>query len=111
MTFINGIRVPAERSEEFVRKWDRGADYVRSQPGLIWTSLHRALDPAGPFQYFTIASWESTAAFRAAISTDWWREYVADFGLSAEPTGFSVSPALCEIVRGAALFGKAQHDA
>ncbi len=29
VTFINGIRVPAECTEEFLVKWDRGADYVR----------------------------------------------------------------------------------
>lgn len=104
VTFINALRVPTDRTEEFLEKWDRGAAYMRAQPGLLWTSLHRNSDLTAPFQYFTIAGWESPETFRAAISTDWWREYVADFGFSSEPTGFGASPALCEIVRGAPPF-------
>ncbi len=104
VTFINAIRVPREREAEFLAKWDRGAEYVRGQPGLIWTSLQRALDPAGPFQYFTVAVWESEASFEAATSTSWWRAYVAEFGLSRDASGFGVTPVLCEVARSGGPF-------
>ena len=99
VTFVNALRVPPEREAEFLEKWDRGAAYVRAQPGLIWTSLHRNLNPEAPSQFFTIAAWESPAAFAAATFTEWWQRYVAEFGFSAEPGGFAASPALCEVVR------------
>lgn len=98
-TFINGLRVPEGREREFLEKWDRGAAYVRSQPGLVWTSLHRAEQPDGPFQFFTVAVWESKEAFAAATSSDWWRRYVEDFGFSASPDGFGATPALCTVAR------------
>lgn len=104
ITFINALRVPRERDTEFLEKWDRGAEYVRSQPGLVWTSLHRALDPDGAFQYFTVAVWESQERFEAATSTAWWRAYVADFGLSRAPTGFGATPSVCEVARGGGPF-------
>ena len=104
VTFVNALRVPAEREREFVEKWDRGAFYVCSQPGLVWTSLHRNLDPSAPFQYFTIAVWESAEAFAAATSTTWWQQFVAEFGFSSEVGGFGAIPALCEIVRSAPPF-------
>lgn len=99
VTFVNALRVPAEREAEFLEKWDRGAAYVRSRSGLVWTSLHRALDASGPFQFFTIAVWQSREAFEAATSTDWWRSYVSEFGFSASPTDFGASPALCGVAR------------
>ncbi len=68
-TFVNALRVPLGCEAEFLEKWDRGAAYVRSQPGLIWTSLHRNLDTNGPFQFFTLAVWQSAETFRAATST------------------------------------------
>ena len=104
VTFINALRVPSEREEEFLEKWDRGAEYVRSQPGLVWTSLHRANDPGGLFQYFTIAVWESGEDFRAATSTEWWQQYVADFGFSSSPSGFGATPNLCSVARAGGPF-------
>ncbi len=104
ITFVNALRVPVERDEEFVTKWDRGAEYVRSQPGLVWTSLHRAVRPGAPFRYFTIAVWESREAFATATSTSWWRSYVADFGISDERSGFGVTPTVSDVVRSGGPF-------
>ena len=99
ITFINALRVPPERDAEFLEKWDRGAEYVRSRPGLVWTSLHRVLDAGTAFQYFTVAVWKSREELTAATSTEWWRSYVSDFGFSPEPDGFGAVPSVCEVAR------------
>ena len=99
ITFVNALRVPRERDAEFLEKWDRGAEYVRSCSGLVWTSLHRVLDRSAPFQYFTIAVWKSREEFAAATSTEWWRSYVSNFGFSSEPDAFGTTPSVCEVAR------------
>ena len=99
VTFINPLRVPAAREDEFLEKWDRGADYVREREGFVSTSLHRSLDKNSRFQYFTVAVWESADHFYRAIASDWWREYVADFGFGPGPDDFAAHPTLCEQVR------------
>ena len=99
MTFINPLVVPAEREKEFLEKWDRGAEYVRGQPGFITTSLHRSVTDGSRFQYFTVARWESREAFSRATASAWWIQYVRDFGFSDEAGGFQAFPTVCEQVR------------
>ena len=103
-TFVNELAVPRRRREEFLEKWDRGASYVRAQPGLLWTSLHESVGGTGALTFFTIAVWESEAAFRAATSTDWWASYVRDFGFGDDAASFRASPRLCRTVRSGGPF-------
>jgi heme-degrading monooxygenase HmoA len=99
VTFINPLSVPPARDAEFLQKWDEGAAYVRTCPGFVSTSLHRSLDPDSPYEYFTIAVWESAEHFLATTSSDWWRDFVARFGLGDSPGDFTAAPHLCEQVR------------
>ena len=98
-TFINPLVVPAAREQEFLDKWDVGAAYVRGRDGFVSTSLHRSLNPNSRFQYFTVAVWQSPEHFYAAMSTEWWRDYVAEFGFGGGPNDFAADPTLCEVVR------------
>ena len=98
-TFINPLIVPADRQEEFLQKWDAGAAYVRACDGFVSTSLHRSLNPNSRFQFFTVAIWESPEHFYRAMSTQWWRDYAADFGFGPGPNDFAAEPTLCEPVR------------
>lgn len=99
VTFINALRVPHEREAEFIETWDRGAAYIRGCAGLIETSLHRSLNPQSPYQFFTVAKWESAEHFAGATNTDWWRQYVSEFGFGDGPNDFGAVPTLCEPVR------------
>ena len=97
ITFVNPLRVPSDRTEEFLRKWRVGADYVSSQPGFVASTLHRSLDSNGTHQFFTVAVWQTREDFDRAVATPWWKSYVGDFGFSDEPDGFAAWPALCTI--------------
>jgi hypothetical protein len=55
--------------------------------------------PDSRFQYVTIAEWESPEHFYRAVSSDWWRDFVARFGFGAGPDDFAAFPTLCEAVR------------
>ena len=89
---INPFEVPEGSSDEdFLRGWERAADYMRQQPGFVSTRLHRALRPDARFRFVNVAEWASPQDFQAAVTSDQFRE-IAQGG----PPG---SPALYEVVR------------
>jgi heme-degrading monooxygenase HmoA len=97
VSFINALKVPLGREDEFRALWDEGASYVSGQPGFVATSLHRTVSANAPCDFYTVAVWETADRFAAATSTDWWRDYVRRFR-SVVP-GFAPSPAVCDIER------------
>jgi heme oxygenase (mycobilin-producing) len=92
VTLINPFEVPdGANDEEFLRGWERAADYMRQQPGFVSTRLCRALAPDARFRFINLAEWASAQDFQAAVGSDAFRE-IAKGG----PPG---SPALYDVVR------------
>ena len=92
VTLINPFEVPeGTDDEDFLRGWQRAADYMREQPGFVSTRLHRALAPDARFRFINIAEWESPDHFRAAVSSEQFREIAKGAGPG--------SPALYEVVQ------------
>ena len=104
MTFVNVLRVPSARESEFVEKWDAGADYVRGQSGLVWTSLHKATSEGDQLRYFTIAVWESREHFATATASEWWRNFSREFGFSSSSADFGAEPSVCDVIRAGGPF-------
>jgi heme oxygenase (mycobilin-producing) len=53
---INPFEVPqATDDEEFLRGWQRAADYMRQQPGFLSSRLHRAIAPDARFRFINVA--------------------------------------------------------
>jgi hypothetical protein len=53
---INPFELPDGASDEdFLRGWERAADYMRQQPGFVSTRLHRALQPDVRFPFINVA--------------------------------------------------------
>ena len=91
---INPFEVPeGTQDEDFLAGWERAADYMRGQPGFLSTRLHRALTDDARFRFINIAEWESPQDFRAAVSSDEFREIAGK--------GSPGAPALYEVVRSA----------
>ena len=89
---INPFEVPdSTDDEEFLRGWQRAADYMRQQPGFVSSRLHRALPPDARFRFVNIAEWESPQDFQAAVTSEEFREIAKGAGPG--------SPALYEVVR------------
>lgn len=89
---INPFEVSAgTNDDEFLRGWERAAEYMRRQPGFVSTRLHRALSPDARFGFVNLAEWESPQAFQAAVSSEEFREIAKGAGPG--------SPALYEVVR------------
>ena len=89
---INPFDVPEETDdEEFLRGWERAADYMRRQPGFLSSRLHRALGPDARFRFVNVAEWESPQDFQAAVTSEEFREIARSAG-----GGY---PALYEVVR------------
>ena len=90
---INPFEVDdATSDDEFLAGWERGASYLRMQPGFVDARLHRALSDDARFRFVNVASWASPAAFQAAVTGDGFRELVAR---NATPN----FPALYRVVR------------
>ena len=91
---INPFEVPeGTPDDDFLRGWQRAADFMREQPGFVSTRLHQALAPDARFRFINVAEWNSPQDFQAAVGTEQFRE-IAMGG----PLG---SPALYEVVRSA----------
>ncbi len=89
---INPFEVPqGTDDEQFMRGWERAADYMRRQPGFLGTRLHRALRPDARFRFINVAEWESPDAFQAAVTSEEFREVAKGAGPGC--------PALYEVVR------------
>ena len=89
---INPFEIPEGADEEdFLRGWERAADYMRQQPGFVSTRLHRALAPDARFRFINVAEWASPQDFQAAVSS----EQFGEIARGAAPG----SPALYEVVR------------
>jgi heme-degrading monooxygenase HmoA len=89
---INPFEVSAgTNDDEFLRGWERAAEYMRRQPGFVSTRLHRALSPDARFGFVNLAEWESPQAFQGAVSSEEFREIAKGAGPG--------SPALYEVVR------------
>ncbi len=89
---INPFELPERTADDdFLRGWERAADYMRKQPGFVSTRLHRALVPDARFRFINVAEWESPEDFQAAVGRPEFRDIAA-----RGPAG---SPALYEAVR------------
>jgi heme-degrading monooxygenase HmoA len=89
---INPFEVPeGTDDEEFLRGWERAADYMSQQPGFLSSRLHRALRPDARFRFINVAEWSSPQEFQAAVSSEQFREIAK----GAAPG----SPGLYEVVR------------
>ncbi len=71
---INPFEVPdGTVDEEFLRGWERAAEYMRQQPGFVSSRLHRALAPDARFRFINVAEWASPKDFHAGVGSDEFR--------------------------------------
>ena len=89
---INPFEVPeGTEDEQFLRGWERAAEYMRQQPGFVSSRLHRALAPDARFRFINVAEWASPQDFQSAVDSEEFRELAKG--------GSPGSPALYEVVR------------
>ena len=69
VTLINAFEVPIGEDEDFLRGWQRAADFLKQQEGYISTALHQSLSPDATFRFVNVARWESPAAFQRAVNS------------------------------------------
>ena len=94
VTVINPFEVPGERHDEALQLWDRAASVMERREGFVSARLHKAVDPGARFQFVTVAEWESTDHFMAALRSEELQE------LDRRLAEFPHSPAVYEVIRG-----------
>jgi heme-degrading monooxygenase HmoA len=67
IVLINTFRLAPEDVDAFLEAWTADSHFMKAQPGFISTQLHRGI--AGSTTFVNVAQWESTDAFRAAVTS------------------------------------------
>lgn len=87
VVLINLFTVDAGDVPALLRAWEQDANWMKRQPGYLWTQLHRGI--AGSSVFLNYAVWESVAHFRAAFTHP---EFVS--ALAAYPSSAVAQPHL-----------------
>jgi heme-degrading monooxygenase HmoA len=91
VVLINLFTLEKADEQIFLQAWQADAAFMKRQPGLIATQLHRAIGESPT--YLNYAVWESTSAFRAAFNHPEFRA-----SLAAYPSSSIASPHLFQKV-------------
>ena len=91
VVLVNVFMLDKADEPTFLQVWQDDAAFMKRQPGLISTQLHRAIGESPT--YLNYAVWESTAAFRAAFTHPEFRAKI-----SAYPSSAIASPHLFQTV-------------
>ena len=92
-TAIVAYEVSAEDAERFLDSWEMANAFLKEQPGLVSTALHRAESANPDFRFVNVSCWESADAFRAATQCQGFR----DASSRLEP--FPIHASVYEVVR------------
>ncbi|MBX2856879.1 MAG: antibiotic biosynthesis monooxygenase [Rhodobacteraceae bacterium] len=95
VVLINTFVVPIAMEESFLSWWRLMKPAFASQRGFVSAKLHRSLDQNERYRFINIAEWESTEAYRRALTGLW--------SSVPKPTiaGMEWHPALYEVVESA----------
>ena len=92
VVLINTFVVPIAMEEPFLNWWRLLKPTFAAHPGFVSAKLHRSLDQNERYRFINIAEWESTEAYRRALTSLW--------SSVPKPTiaGMEWHPALYEVV-------------
>ena len=97
VVLINRFNVAPEEADQLLEAWAADAAFMKSQPGFIWTQLHRGIGESSVFLNYAV--WESTEAFARAFAQPAFRASLAKYPPStvASPHLFSkvAVPGIC----------------
>lgn len=91
VVLVNVFTLDKADEQTFLNAWQDDANFMKRQPGFIWTQLHRAIGENPT--YLNYAVWESTTDFRAAFTHP---EFLAK--LSVYPSSAVAAPHLFQKV-------------
>jgi heme-degrading monooxygenase HmoA len=92
-TAIVAYEVSAEDSERFLDSWERANAFLKEQPGLMSTALHRAESANPDFRFVNVSCWESADAFRSATQSQGFRD------ASGRLDAFTMHASVYEVIR------------
>jgi heme-degrading monooxygenase HmoA len=81
IVFMNTFHVAPEDVGAFMEAWTADGEFMKQQPGLRSTQLHRGI--AGSTTFINVAEWDSIEAFRAAASSPEFQASLARYPDSA----------------------------
>lgn len=92
-TAIVAYKVRVEDVDTFLDAWGRANNHLKSQPGHLSTTLHRASSANPAFRFVNVAKWKSQDDFRKATQSIAFREVAGS--LVAYPVRAAVYDVVC----------------
>ncbi len=92
-TVIVAYEVAYEDCDRFLDSWEKANAFLKEQPGLVSTALHRAVSANPDFRFVNVSCWESADAFRAATQSKGFQE------ASGRLAPFPIHASAYEVVR------------
>lgn len=89
VVLINTFTVNADEAAQLLRAWATDAAWMKQQPGLISTQLHRGI--GGSCVFLNYAVWESSERFKRAFTHPEFRSHLVHY-----PPSTVASPHLFE---------------
>lgn len=74
IVLINTFEVSPRQEDDFLRSWERSRDFLMTQDGYRSSRLHQGVNPGADRRFVSVAAWDSEATFRAAITSNGFRE-------------------------------------
>lgn len=84
VVLVNIFTLDKADEQAFLKAWQDDAVFMKQQPGLISTQLHRAIGESSC--YLNYAVWETTAHFKAAFTNRGFRAKLSIYPSSALAT-------------------------
>jgi len=84
VVLVNVFTLDQADEQALLKAWEHDAQFMKQQPGFIFTQLHRAIGESPT--YLNYAVWESTAAFRAAFTNPEFLQRLSAYPSSAVAT-------------------------
>ena len=82
VVLVNLFQVAEDDIPALLQAWEQDANWMKRQPGYIFTQLHRGI--AGSTVFLNYAVWESVAHFRAAFNHPEFKAALENYPASAE---------------------------
>ena len=81
VVLVNIFTVDAAEADALLKAWEHDANWMKKQPGYIFTQLHRAIGDSHVFMNYAV--WESVDHFRQAFTHPDFRQALGTYPASA----------------------------
>ena len=81
VVLVNVFTADPGDADGVIEAWTRDAEFMKRQPGFIWTQLHRGIGDSSAFMNYAV--WQSVEAFKSAFEHPEFQKQIESYPSSA----------------------------